>query len=100
MASKTMYEPGSRVEVSGWDIGEEFFVEKGVLFFGGDGIQRIILQAWLRVGSLVFVRSSDGGSASRSVPVTFRVASISENSAPAGWEIFLRQVHPPHIADP
>lgn len=94
MAFDEMHESRSRVEVSGWDMAEEFFVEKGFLSVGGDGVQRIMLQTGLRLGSFVFLRCIDGASAFRSVPVTYQVVSISENWARAGREFSLRPVRP------
>lgn len=44
-----------RVEVSGWDASEKFFVEKTALTWGGDEKKEINLRSSLREGSVVFV---------------------------------------------
>ncbi len=90
MAPQNVNKASAHVEVSGWNLSEEFFVEKGLLSSDGDGEQRIVLQTWLRVGSLVFVRCSDRESAMRSIPVTYQVSRISQNGACASREICLK----------
>jgi hypothetical protein len=87
-------ESSTRVEVSGWDACEDFFVEKSFLSNDDDGIQRVVLLTPLEVGSLVFVRCNNGVSTLRSVPVTYQVACISENGTRAGREVSLRPIHP------
>ena len=45
-----------RVEVSGWDSSENFFVEKTMLDWGHDEKKEVRLRSVLREGSVVFVR--------------------------------------------
>ena len=44
------------VEVSGWDLSENFFVEKAQLHWGHKSGQQLHLKTRLREGSVVFVR--------------------------------------------
>lgn len=66
---------GRMAEISGWDMNENFFVEKAVLQVHGNG-NKAGLRTRLRVGSLVFVRVLDQRSMDRAVPVTYQVSSI------------------------
>jgi len=85
-----------RVEISGWDLSENFFVEKTLLRHCNDGSQKVLLHTPLRVGALVFARLTDESTSDRAVPVTYQVATIN-GIFPAGTqEILLRQRHPRH----
>lgn len=66
---------GRMAEISGWDINENFFVEKAVLQPHGNG-GKVDLRTRLRVGSLVSVRVLDQKSMDRAVPVTYQVSRI------------------------
>ena len=53
----TTDQPNSyRVEVSGWDASENFFVEKTMLNWGRDEKKELQLRSAIREGSVVFVR--------------------------------------------
>ena len=45
-----------RVEISGWDSSENFFVEKAVLHWESDGTREVRFRSMVRPGSVVFVR--------------------------------------------
>ena len=82
------------VEISGWDLTENFFVEKTVLRRCDDGSRKVLLHAPVRIGALVFVRLSDEQTADRPSPVTYQVARINANFSVEGREIQLLQRHP------
>lgn len=94
MASQEMEQTSCRVEISGWDAGENFFVEKATLCRCEDSSRKVLLHTALRVGSLVFVRVADEPSAKRSIPVTYEVAMIHGNFLRGAREIRLTQRHP------
>jgi hypothetical protein len=57
MADAREYESnGYRVEVSGWDAEERFFVEKSTLVWSEKTGKRVALQAVVQAGSVLFVR--------------------------------------------
>ncbi|HVB07655.1 MAG TPA: hypothetical protein VNF00_01800 [Candidatus Acidoferrales bacterium] len=85
-----------RVEISGWDLTENFFVEKAMLSRYGDGSPRALLHTPLRVGALVFVRATDEPSAERTIPVTYQVATINGKYSSGGREVQLTQRYPRH----
>jgi len=82
------------VEISGWDLGENFFVERTMLRRCDDGSRKVLLHASLRVGALVFARMSDERTADRTSPVTYQVATINAHFTGEGREILLLQRHP------
>lgn len=83
-----------RVEISGWDAAENFFVEKTVLRRCDDGSQKALLHTLLRVGALGFARLTDEPTPDRAVPITYQVATINGKFSAAGEETQLRQRHP------
>lgn len=94
MAPLEAEESSRPVEISGWDLAENFFVEKTVLRRCDDGSRSVLLHAPLRVGALVFARLPDEHTADRTSPVTYQVARINANFSVQGREIQLLQRHP------
>jgi hypothetical protein len=83
-----------RVEVSGWDLGENFFVEKTLLSWQEDGSKKVLLRTPLNEGTLVFVRLVGDSTGGRGVPVTYQVESIGRTLSGQGCEILLERLHP------
>jgi hypothetical protein len=75
-----------RVEVSGWDASENFFVEKTMLHWGEHGDKDIRLRSSLREGCVVFVRALQRFSNTEAIPVAYQVARLSEPDG-QGWTI-------------
>ncbi|MHB8412882.1 MAG: hypothetical protein ACYDDI_13180 [Candidatus Acidiferrales bacterium] len=94
MAAQGTEGSSCRVEISGWDLSDNFFVEKAMLSRCGDGSRRVLLHTPLRVGALVFVRTTDEPSAERTIPVTYQVATINGRYASGGREVQLMQRRP------
>jgi hypothetical protein len=94
MLPEEVQERSYHVEVSGWDVGENFFVEKTTLCWCGDGTKIVFLRTSLHEGSLVFVRLSDSSPNGRGTPVTYQIARISKEQARQGHEVELKQLHP------
>lgn len=94
MAPLETEESSRPVEISGWDLAENFFVEKTMLRKCHDGSRRVVLCTPLRVGALVFARLADEHTADRTSPVAYQVARINASLSHAGREIRLLQRHP------
>ena len=94
MAAIETEESSRPVEISGWDLAENFFVEKTLLRRCDDGSRKVLLHAPLRVGALVFARLSDEQTADRTSPVTYQVETINAKFSDQGREIQLLQRHP------
>ena len=83
------------VEVSGWGLDEEFFVEKTELFCNeADGDRKIRLRQTLNKGTVIFVRLLAWQYASGQMPVAYRVESIQSMTSADNCEIHLLQLHP------
>lgn len=83
-----------RVEVSGWDVGENFFVEKTLLSWEKDGKKTVLLRTPLNEGTLVFVRLVGDSPGGPGVPVTYQVERIGKNFSEQGREVQLERLHP------
>jgi hypothetical protein len=83
-----------RVEVSGWDLTENFFVEKTLLSWQEDGSKRVLLRTPLNAGTLVFVRLIGESPGGRGVPVTYQVERIAKTLSGQGCEVLLERLHP------
>ena len=82
-----------RVEVSGWDMQEVFFVEKAELAWDEKDGQRVRLSRPLRKGSVIFVRLIQSSDLAQSYPIAYEVNPIG----PAGGKLCdfrLIQIHP------
>jgi hypothetical protein len=65
-----------RVEVSGWDASESFFVERTMLNWGRDEKKEIHLRSVLREGSFVFVRLLQPLTNGNNFPVAYQAQRI------------------------
>lgn len=85
-----------RVEISGWDCDEDFFVEKSDLVWGPDQVKRTIVRRRLREGSIVFVRLLVPAAYSNSYPIAYQVSAVNPKSGSNCWEMELVQLKPRH----
>lgn len=66
-----------RVEISGWDIDERFFVENAEIGGGEQAEKRVKLRRPLRKGTVVFVRHLLSSSIERDSPIAYEVDPIA-----------------------
>jgi hypothetical protein len=86
---------GYRVEVSGWDENQAFFVEKSDLGWDDPDSKHISLQRMLPDGAMVFIRALQPQSPGQSPPNVYKVEFIGCD--PEGLHQFrLNAVHPRH----
>lgn len=83
-----------RVEVSGWDKSQDFFVEKTMLDWRERGIQEISLQSTLREGSVVFVQLLSPLAKGISFPVAYQAVNVGPRSDSGKSRARLEQLHP------
>lgn len=69
-----------RVEVSGWDEEENFFVEKSQLAWNDESGKHVYLQHMLPEGSLIFVRLLQSTSMSPAIPVAFETGFLGRDA--------------------
>jgi hypothetical protein len=82
-----------RVEVSGWDISQSFFVEKPELEWNEENGKQITLKRVLRKKTKLFVRLLQSTAPDRSSPVAYWAEHIART--PQGFHQFrLNQVLP------
>ncbi len=85
MADAREYESnGYRVEVSGWDAEERFFVEKSTLIWSEKTGKRVALQAVVQAGSVLFVRLTQPMGGGSGFPVPYRAGECELNRGAAG----------------
>ena len=87
-------EGGYRVEVSGWDANETFFVEKSTLLWSERLGKRLALKALVRVGAVLFVqliRPLGGGSG---FPVAYRAVEFGAGKLGKLGMVTLEQLQP------
>jgi hypothetical protein len=80
MVSANLNVPTSRIEVSGWDEDEMFFVEKSEFSYNEVSGKHITLQHSLADGSLIFLRLIFSSSSQNSLPIAYRVQHIGFDS--------------------
>lgn len=82
-----------RVEVSGWDSSQSFFVEKADLEWSDSGEKLVVLRHELREDSILFVRLLQPLSPDRSHPVPYAAEPVGVRDF-SQWEYRLKQVQP------
>jgi hypothetical protein len=83
-----------RVEISGWDLDEQFFVERAALEWRVGEQKTVLIQRRARQGALLFIRLLENSSPSRPFPVAYRVREVREREAGKLYELILSQVWP------
>jgi hypothetical protein len=85
-----------RVEVSGWDFSENFFVEKTGLEWNGKEKKEIMLSSILREGCVVFVRllRSVENSNLDAFPIAYQAAKVLPADSAGRTRVYLEQLRP------
>lgn len=82
-----------RVEVSGWDAAENFFVEKATLSCSDGASKEVLLRSSLREGSIVFIRLNQSVT-DRILPMAHRAQKISPRDARGLIRVSLTRLRP------
>ena|ERR1700741_5053196 len=83
-----------RVEVSGWDSKENFFVEKTTLEWNPEDKKSMLLRADIRPGCILFVRLLQPLSTVVSFPVAYEALTGAERDAHGAARVSLERLHP------
>ncbi len=83
-----------RIEVSGWDLAENFFVEKTELDWSEPHGKRVYLRHALREHAVVFVRLIHPTASGHSFPVAYRVENIGPANGSGMRAVSLVQLNP------
>jgi hypothetical protein len=81
-----------RVEISGWDVGENFFVEKTALKWDEQGSKEVCVQSPLREGTVVFVRLLQAFAAENNYPIAYQAFSVGTRDARGLIRVGLQQL--------
>jgi hypothetical protein len=87
----------SRIEVSGWDEDETFFVEKSEFAYDEVAGKHITLQHNLPEGSLIFLRLIHSPALQHSIPVAYKTHFIGWDFQ-GNYRFSLIPAHPLHAA--
>jgi hypothetical protein len=85
---------GYRVEISGWDAEERFFVEKSTLVWNERKGKTVALKSVVREGSVLFVRLTQPLGGGSGFPVPYRAVECEFKNAGTGRVLTLEQLKP------
>ena len=94
MAFENAKENTYQVEISGWDLDDNFFVERTNLLWGQNDRKMVLLRRPVVEGALVFVRLTLPIEYRHSFPIAYHVASVNASADTSSWEVALTNVHP------
>lgn len=83
-----------RIEVSGWDSDDTFFVEKTELIWTESGMKKMNLRHPLPDGSVVFIRLLAPSSPGSSYPVPYQIQNLGTMNRAGMPEVGLIQLRP------
>lgn len=86
-----------RVEVSGWDARENFFVEKTLLAWDKGGKKEITVQTGLRTGCVIFVRLLQRMPSGGNFPVAYHAVEVCGKDPAGRWLVSLEQLRPREV---
>ena len=86
--------PRYRIEVSGWDSRDQFFVEECLLDWSEGIEKRVLLRHQMHEGVVLFVRLVPPTAGGESFPVVYRVEKVGPKQADGRSEVELRQMRP------
>jgi len=91
----TMQSAGTyRIEVSGWGLDSNFFVERTELICSQDGEKKVRLRRSLADGVIVFVRLLVSESTGSSLPVAYQVKGTQAMDCNGHCEVHLTRLQP------
>jgi hypothetical protein len=83
-----------RVEVSGWDAKENFFVEKTTLEWKPEDKKSMLLRADIRPGCIVFVRLLQPLATAASFPIAYEALTSTERDTSGAARVSLERLRP------
>lgn len=82
------------IEISGWNVDGEFFVERAQLGWNDLGEKRVSLRETVRDGSVVFVRLMSPKSESAAVPIAYQAELVADQRSRGAVEMKLVPCRP------
>jgi hypothetical protein len=93
MSTQAIATTSYRVETSGWDVDENFFVEKTDLEWSEEE-KTIHLQHPVRKGTVVFVRLMGLDTQEHAFPVAYQAAAVTYRTHERCYDVLLLQMLP------
>jgi hypothetical protein len=93
MPAETCEEKSYRIEISGWDLDENHFVEKADLEWS-ESRKMVRLKHALRKGALVFIRLLGETKQASDYPLAYEIVEVKYQQQDQAYEALLAQVHP------
>jgi hypothetical protein len=95
LAGNSFNAPGDyRIEISGWGVDNSFFVERGNLVWRADGEKQVHLLRELPEGAMIFIRSISSDPSNLSVPVAYKVKTVTPIDSQGRYQTDLMQMRP------
>jgi hypothetical protein len=82
------------IEISGWNVDGEFFVERAELRWNDLGEKRISLRETVRDGAVVFARLMSGNTGSPAVPIPYQAELVPDQRSRGTIEMKLVPCQP------
>jgi len=98
MSLQVMAPSSYPVEMSGWDVDENFFVEETDLEWTEDE-KTVHLQLPVRNGTVVFLRLMGIDSQENAFPVAYRATDVRYRTEERRWDVSLMQMMPRALND-
>ena len=94
-----------RIEISGWDEAESFFVEKATLEWNEQGEKTVCLRNSVRPGAIIFLRLLDSISTDHPFPIAYQATTVSRIASQGLYRLTVEQLRPnppraPHTLSP
>ncbi len=86
--------PRYRIEVSGWDQSNEFFVEECTMDWSESSVKKVALKRQIGEGAALFVRLVSPSVSSESLPVVYRAKSLGPVRADGSHEVEIEEARP------
>lgn len=94
MSPETVVSTSYRIEISGWDLDENFFVEKTELEWSEENGKKVYLRRPLRERAVVFIRLIAPTASGHSLPIAYQAEKVQRANRAGMWEVQLVQLHP------
>jgi len=94
MAEETGVQVTYPIEISGWNVDGEFFVERAELRWDDTGQKRVSLRETVRDGSVVFARLISRKSECPAVPIAYQAELVPDQRSRGAIEMKLAPCQP------
>jgi len=86
--------PRYRIETSGWDQSNEFFVEECIMDWSESSAKKVTLKRQIEEGATLFVRLISPSAGGESFPVVYRAKNVGPARADGSREVEIEETRP------